>query len=126
VCEAGDSSSLEQLRDPRPAADVEIEQRRMAKQAWEHISELPLRQRQALLLNLKGDAMSLLVITGSASLRRIAESLEMTPEAFASMWNELPLPDHEVAALLGCTRQQVINLRMAARKRLANRLAGWS
>ena len=39
------------------------------------------------------------------------------------LWNELPLPDNAVAARLGCTRQQVINLRMAARKRLAHRLA---
>lgn len=124
--EAGDSRELEQVRDPRPTVDAEIEQSRKAKQAWEHISELPLRQRQALLLNLKSDAMSLFVITGTASLRRIAESLEMSAETFATLWNELPLPDNEIAARLGCTRQQVINLRMAARKRLANRMAGWS
>jgi hypothetical protein len=47
-------------------------------------------------------------------------------EDFAVLWNELPLPDNAVAARLGCTRQQVINLRMAARKRLAHRLVDGS
>ena len=47
-------------------------------------------------------------------------------EEFAALWNELPLADNAVAARLGCTRQQVINLRMAARKRLGHRLEGAS
>jgi hypothetical protein len=79
-----------------------------------------------LLLNLTGDAISLFLMTGTASLRALAAGLEMSAEALASLWNDLPLSDNEVASRLSCTRQQVINLRMAARKRLANRLAGWS
>ena len=45
-------------------------------------------------------------------------------EALAALWHALPLPDNDVALRLDCTRQQVINLRMAARKRLVNRLDG--
>jgi len=46
----------------------------------------------------------------------------MTIEALAELWNSLPLDDHAIAARLGITRQQVINLRRAARERLARRL----
>ena len=81
-----------------------------------------MRQRQALLLNLKDDALSLFLITGTASLRDLAAALEMDAAALAALWNDLPLPDNDLARRLSCTRQQVINLRMAARKRLANRL----
>jgi hypothetical protein len=121
-----DTIELERVRDPHPAADVEIECRRKAAETWAHIRDLPLRQRQALLLNLKGDAVSLFLTTGTASLREMAVTLEMNVEGLASLWSDLPLSDNQIASRLACTRQQVINLRMAARKRLANRLAGWS
>jgi RNA polymerase sigma factor (sigma-70 family) len=117
--------TLETIPDPHPAADVAIEHRRDAARAWAHIRDLPARQRQALLLNLKDDAIRMLVTTGTASLRAIAEAVEMGVDALASVWNELPLADNEIAVRLGCTRQQVINLRMAARKRLTNKLSGW-
>ena len=60
---------------------------------------------------------------GAASLRETAATLELPVGDFAALWNELPLPDDVVAARLGYTRQQVTNLRMSARKRLAHRLA---
>jgi RNA polymerase sigma factor (sigma-70 family) len=126
LVEVDDETEVERLRDPRPSADLEIDHHQQAVRAWTQICELPLRQRQALLLNLRGDALSLFVATGTASLRAIASALEMSAERLASFWNDLPMPDNDIAATLGCTRQQVINLRMAARKRLANRLAGWS
>jgi hypothetical protein len=40
----------------------------------------------------------------------------------AAIWPRLPLDDLAIAERLACTRQQVINLRMAGRKRLATRL----
>ena len=81
------------------------------------------RQRQALLLNLKDDALSC-SDHRDGILRALAETLEMDVAALAGLWNELPLSDNNIALRLGCTRQQVINLRMAARKRLVNRLDG--
>ena len=83
---------------------------------------LPLRQRQALLLHLGDDALSVFVTTGTASLRAIATALEMDVAVLAGLWAALPLPDNAIADRLGATRQQVINLRMSARKRLINRL----
>jgi DNA-directed RNA polymerase specialized sigma24 family protein len=121
-----DATAIEAVPDAGPRTDVLMAQRGKAAHVWEEICALPVRQRHALLLNLKDDALSLFLMTGTASLRAIAGSLDLPVETLATLWNHLPLPDNDVAIRLGCTRQQVINLRMAARKRLANRLAGWS
>jgi RNA polymerase sigma factor (sigma-70 family) len=117
-----ETHSLEAIPDREPPVDVILEQRGRLERVWTQIRDLPLRQRHAVLLNLRDDAITLFLTTGAASLREIAASLELPVEEFAVLWNDLPLPDNEVAARLGCTRQQVINLRMAARKRLAHRL----
>jgi len=121
----GDSPDESELADSKMTADLELENRRYTAEMWKEIQDLPQRQRFALLLNLKNDATDLLLVTGVASFKEIASALEMRPEQLASLWNKLPLEDAEIAQMLTCTRQQVINLRMAARKRLANRLSGW-
>jgi len=94
---------------------------------WREIVDLPLRQRTALLLNLREEdgaaAVRLLPSTGIASISDIAVALELAPRALAAIWNGLPLPDAEIAQRLGITRQQVINLRKSARQRLARRMA---
>jgi hypothetical protein len=120
-----DTHSLEAVADREPRVDVLLEQRGRLERVWGQIRDLPLRQRHALLLNLRDDAITLFLTTGAASLRDIAGSLELPVEDLAALWNDLPLPDSTVAARLGCTRQ-VINLRMAARKRLAHRLVDGS
>ena len=96
------------------------------RKAWDEIRELPLPQRTALLLNLRGEteasAVELFPHTGIASVSELAGVLEIPALEFAEMWNRLPLGDGEIARRLGITRQQVINLRLAARKRLGRRL----
>jgi hypothetical protein len=124
--EMADARVIDTLQDRQAAIDDELGQRRKAARVWCHVCELPLRQRQALLLNLRDDGLALFLLTGIATLATLASALEMSPGALAELWNDLPMPDRAIAARLGCTPQQVINLRMAARKRLANRLAGWS
>jgi RNA polymerase sigma factor (sigma-70 family) len=117
-----DAHRIDAVPDIGPRADATLEQRGRLDRIWTQIRDLPLRQRHAILLNLRDDAITLFLTTGAASMREIAASLELPVEDFAALWNDLPLPDNAVAARLGCTRQQVINLRMAARKRLAHRL----
>jgi len=121
-----DDKGIETVPDSRPWIDAEMTQRARTGRVWAEIRALPIRQRQALLLNLKDDGLTLFLATGTASLRTVAEAMDMTVETLAALWNDLPLPDNDVASRLGCTRQQVINLRMSARKRLSNRLAAWS
>jgi DNA-directed RNA polymerase specialized sigma24 family protein len=106
-------------------ADV-VDNRMFLKWLWEEICQLPLRQRMALVLNLRdeqgGGVAALLPVTGVASLRQIAAALEMVTEDFANLWSQLPLDDASIAGLLSITRQQVINLRKCARERLARRM----
>jgi len=112
--------------DQRADVGTEVERRLFLKWLWEEIVQLPVRQRVALLLNLRdeqgGGVAALLPIAGVATLRQIAAALEMNDEEFARLWPRLPLDDAGIAGLIGCARQQVINLRKCARERLARRM----
>ena len=100
---------------------------------WREVACLPLNQRHALLLNLReeggGSALMLVPLAGVASISEIAEVLQMRPDDLAAFWNQLPIDDLTIAARLGITRQQVINLRKSARARLTRRMSstqhGW-
>ena len=76
--------------------------------------QLPVRQRVALLLNLRdehgGSAVAMLPILRIATIPQIAEALEMSDEELAILWNELPVEDAVIGKRLGATRQQVSNL----------------
>jgi len=126
--EAGDEA-IARLPDARAGADAELEQRDYLRRLWSEIVLLPVRQRAALLLNLKDDqgrgCIALLPLTGVASIRQIADALELPAVQLAEMWSDLPYDDARVAERLGLTRQQVINLRKSARARLARRLRGF-
>jgi DNA-directed RNA polymerase specialized sigma24 family protein len=121
----------EQL-DEKTASSVEtdlvgsLDRRRRLHTLWEQVGRLPLPQRHALLLNLRDDdgqsAIEALPVCGIAGLREIAAVLEMPLPELADLWNRLPLDDHAIAARLGLTRQQVINLRKSGRERLFRKL----
>ncbi len=112
-----------------PRADGPAEQyesRQYLSNLWSEVRSLRQPQRAALLLNLRdGDgrnAMALLLLTRITDPDQIAEAIGITPEALSGIWNDLPLDDLRIASMLGVTRQQVINLRKAARARLARRM----
>lgn len=114
------------LPSQQPSHDTVIDQRRSLERIWKEVQDLPVRQRIALLLNLRDAAgvgiLWLLPVTGIATIRHIARVLEIPEAEFARLWRDIPLDDATIGARMGCNRQQVINLRMAARKRLTNRL----
>ena len=107
----------------------QVEKRIFLQRLWEELQQLPLNQRAALLLNLKDadgrGCIALFSVTGIATLRQLADVLEMNADRFAELWNELPLEDAKIAELLGLTRQQVINARKSGRERLTRRLKGF-
>ncbi len=112
---------------PAPALDLEalLDTRALLGRLWTEIVALPLRQRIALLLNLRddgGDGLSLAPLLGIAGMREIAEQLEMPALELAALWSRLPLSDDEIAQRLSVSRQQVVNLRKSARARLARRM----
>ncbi len=109
-----------------PVAAEECEDREILRKLWNEIVALNPPQRVAILLNLRDDtgdaATPLFVTTGVATIEEIAATLAMPVRDFAALWNDLPIEDAVIAGILGLTRQQVINLRSAARKRLARRM----
>jgi DNA-directed RNA polymerase specialized sigma24 family protein len=121
-----DEDPTAQLPDSRPGVATQVDLKIYLEKLWLEILELPPGQRAAVLLNLKDAQGSSMVemfpITGIASIRQIAEALEIPAQEFAKLWNELPLDDNKIASRLGINRQQVINLRKSARDRLARRL----
>lgn len=90
--------------------------------AWRTIQLLPHQQRLAVLLNLRdgyGDtALRYILVSGLATIEDIASVLEIDDAKLLEWWPALPMPDAEIAAYLGVSRQRIINLRQAARKRL--------
>jgi RNA polymerase sigma factor (sigma-70 family) len=127
VVEAMDGAAMEAVTAAESSDTFAgLDARVALKRIWGEIAALPPRQRVALLLNLKDaderDAIALFPLTGTVTIREIAGVLDMAPERLAAMWADLPLEDSAIAALLGVTRQQVINLRKCARERLERRL----
>lgn len=120
---ADDIGLAEKQSDPY----AEIDRRAFLQAVWATLTELPLRHRQALLLHLSDDLNDNLLIMfpvdGVASIRMIAELIEMPAERLAAIWGRLPLPDSEIAEFMGLKRQQVINLRHSARRSLRAKLA---
>jgi RNA polymerase sigma factor (sigma-70 family) len=123
--EAGEEA-LAVLRDPAPNAGESAQQGEFLRGLWAEVLQLPVRQRRALLLNLRDASgqgcIELLPLTGVASMAEIAGALEMSADELAALWGRVPLDDQELAERLALTRQQIINLRKAARARLARRL----
>jgi hypothetical protein len=107
-----------------------IERRELLQHLWGEICQLSRRQRVALLLHLKSplgiNVITLLPATGVATFEQIAEALEIPIAEFEQLWADLPLDDLRLAAYLGATRQQVINLRKTARERLLKRMSALS
>lgn len=125
VSETAEVGADEALAVSAPPA-AELETRDYLAALWGEIRELRPLQRTALLLNLRSETpvnvASLFVLTGLATFDELARTLEIAPRELAEIWHELPLDDTRIAARLGITRQQVINLRKSARERLARRM----
>jgi hypothetical protein len=110
--------------DDRPNQLSALEQREFMEGLWLEIQTLPQNQRSALLLNLRdstgSNALTLLNVTDVAG---IARALCLSEDELNEIWDQLPLDDLTIGARLNLTRQQVINLRKAGRKRLGRRTA---
>jgi len=120
-------SSDDEVRNDGRDPIGQYETREQLQLVWEEICTLPVRQRTALLLNLRDragrNAVVLFPLTGVATFDDIANAIEMSADELSAIWPRLPLPDAELAEILGVERQQVINLRKSARARLQRRIA---
>ncbi|HEY6330268.1 MAG TPA: hypothetical protein VI756_13090 [Blastocatellia bacterium] len=103
-----------------------VDQQLYLQRVWSEIEALPAKQRAALLLNLRDpqgqELLTLLTEARGASLTQMADALGISTTRVAELWGRLPIDDAQIAQELGVTRQQVINLRLSARRRLARRM----
>jgi hypothetical protein len=102
-----------------------VETRQLLNRLWDEIAKLPLQQRIALLFSVR-DSRSTSALAGTTSIDEVARTIGWENAALAEIWNELPFEDDRIGAMLGLTRQQVINLRKSARARLTRRMEQWS
>lgn len=120
-----DDGAQIEIPDPAPTVLTQMEQREVLRAVWTELCALPHRQRSALLLNLRdadGSAMlQTLPATGVVTREGIAKALGLSDAELTQLWPDLPLDDLAIAARLGISRQQVINLRKSGRARLARR-----
>jgi len=126
VTDRQSADALPLLTDSRPSQHEALESRDYLAAVWQEVVTLPESQRTAILLNLRDpdglNAAAHFILLGIASFDELARVAGLTPERLEALWNDLPLSDIEIAAMLGLSRQQVINLRQAGRRRLGRRL----
>ncbi len=126
VSDRQSSDALPFLTDPRRSQHDQLESRDSLAAVWSEIVTLPEPQRTAILLNLRDpdghNAAAEIILLGIATFDDLARVAGLTPERLEALWNDLPLCDLEIAAMLGLSRQQVINLRSAGRRRLGRRI----
>jgi hypothetical protein len=110
-----------------PVIDRQLEQRDFLGRVWREVRALPIRQRVALLLNLRDegqhDALTLITTAGVATHDELSACIGLSPVELTALLPDLPQDDLAIASRLGVTRRQVINLRKCARERLARRLS---
>ncbi len=110
-----------------PTHAARHETRQFLEMLWREIRLLPDSHRAALLLNLRDaegvNAVALFLLLGVASFEEIAAAIGVGAAELESIWEGLPWSDDAIAARLGLTRQQVINLRRTAREKLARRMS---
>ena len=121
-----ESRPLTELPDQQPSPATRIEYRQYLKRLWEELCQLPPSQRSALLLHASdpnGNSMAVLLAhTQVATIDQVAEALGLAVDEFAELSNELPMEDTLIAKRLGLSRQQVINSRVSARRKLQRRM----
>lgn len=127
----------EELNEIRTVSenDEMIANRQVAllRQVWEEVRLFPGNQRKALILSLREnrdtEAVSLLLRNRIATIREIADTLEVSLDEFSAIFERLPMSSLEIADFLGIEDggrtsrvQRVDNLRRIARDLLRRRL----
>ncbi|HMV82289.1 MAG TPA: hypothetical protein PLD20_31590 [Blastocatellia bacterium] len=124
--EEDENKRVAQNHAHHPGPLTRIEHQQILKQLWEEIEILRVNQRWALLCSLRDEQGNGLITffpsCGIASPRQIAQTLKIEIEELMMLWDKFPLKDSEIAARLGVSTQQVINLRKSARERLERRI----
>lgn len=112
--------ALEQAPTSHPSPYDEARWTEYLSWLWRAVGGLSARQKAAFLLN--SEVIKEFEFAGIASIRAVAGALGLNADEVAAFWNDLPLSDNAIADRLSTSRQQVINLRKAARIILGRQL----
>lgn len=118
--EVADSAVWEAVETIAPTPYDEVRWTEYLAWLWRAVGGLSERQRAAFLLN--SEVIKEFEYAGIASIRSVAAALGLNSEEVAVFWGDLPLSDNAIAERLCASRQQVINLRKAARIILGRQL----
>jgi hypothetical protein len=118
ACDSTESmdGTQREIAGPTPPPDDKMRWEECLRWLWQELVRMPLKHRTAFLLH--SEVIHQFEPAGATSVRQIAAALAMPVEELASLWNDLPLDDLAIAARLGAARQEVINFRSLARRRL--------
>lgn len=115
------------IADDRADATETMAQREALADLWEEVKLLPVRQAQAMLLNLRDHrqkgVIDLILAVGLTTKSGLADVMQVELEWLDEIWDDLPWDDAKIAAFLGVERIDVSNLRSVAHRRIQRRLA---
>ena len=123
--ESNDENAAEEISGRSPSSPVDdLAWKEYLHWLWGQIGSLSPNQSAAFLLH--SEVLREFELVGLASIRSVAPRIGLDPERLAEFWQQLPIADLIIAEHLGCTRQQVINLRRVARDSLGAAWAQWT
>ncbi len=140
ILEITEAANFEEIEIPEEMTEylknndfIAKRQKGYLRRIWEEIKTFPTNQRKVLLLSLKEsrrtEAITLLLKKRIATIKEIADALEVSLDEFSEIFAQLPMTSQEIADFLdikdeGKTskEQKVDNLRRIARDLLRRRL----
>ncbi len=140
ILEITDAVNIEEIELPEEMFEyarkddfIAKRQKNYLRRIWDEIKTFPPNQRKVLILSLKEshrtEVVTLLLKKRIATIKEIADALEVNLEEFSEIFAKLPMSSAEIAEFLGIEdgensskEQKVDNLRSTARKLLRSRL----
>jgi DNA-directed RNA polymerase specialized sigma24 family protein len=114
-------SRLKAIAEKSCRMEKTAEMRVTIENVWAEILLLNVQQRIVIILDIfRENEYVVLAALGITSLKSIAAATGLPEEVIANYYNNSPC-DSEIAELLNCSKQRVVNLRSSARKRLMRR-----
>jgi hypothetical protein len=140
ILEITDAVNIEEIELPEEMSEyiekddfIAKRQKVYLRRVWDEIKTFPPNQRKVLILSLKEtgktEVVTLLLKKRIATIKEIADALEIGLEEFSDIFAKLPMSSREIADFLGIEdgensskEQKVDNLRSTARRLLRRRL----
>lgn len=119
LAEDDDLSSVENAPDQRPTPLDLLQSKSDTRMVWEDLGRLKLEQRRVLLLQAQHDVIEILLRTGTASIREIAATLEMSVEEIEELRATGFFSDEQLGRRFNSLKATIIQQRHRARLRMA-------